>query len=222
MKIVHYSFIRALFAIATGALIVQYKEEMVTWMTMLIGVLFFLSGLIAIIMAYSRKRAAKKLYKKMQESNIDMGENYKMPNTKLNLGSVIAGIGSMLLGVTLATMPQTFVEFLVYILSAFLLLGAAQQFFTLATARSFGKVGFGWWIMPTLLFAAGCLALFKPSAIASFPLLFIGCSMIVYGIVECINSLKASNNRKHAEVIANNNSKPDFSDAEVVSFEEVK
>ncbi|MBQ0074549.1 MAG: DUF308 domain-containing protein [Prevotella sp.] len=220
MKIIHYSIFRALCSIAVGALLVKYRQDMVTWMTMLIGALFFFSGLIAVIMAFARKRAEAKLFRAMQE--YEGADDAAPRKAKLSSGSVVAGCGSMLLGIILAAMPQTFVDFLVYILAAFLILGAVQQFFTLATARHYGAVGFTWWVMPALLFAAGCVAVFKPSVIASFPLLFIGCAMIVYGVIECANALKTRNNRKQAETNFNLNGKPDFSDAEEVSYEEVK
>lgn len=222
MKIISYSLFRALFAIAIGAMLIKYREEMVTWMTIVIGILFFFSGVFAIIMAYARKRAAKALLKSLAEAEIEEDVKIKKPSTKLSSGAIIAGIGSMILGTILAVMPETFVEYLVYILAAFLLLGAIQQFFTLATARSFGAVGFGWWIMPLLLFCSGCVALFKPSVIASFPLLFIGVCMIVYGLIECANSFKSRKNRVQAERFNNLTGKPDFSDAEEVAFEEVK
>lgn len=223
MKIIHYSIFRALCSIAVGALLVQYRQEMVTWMTILIGVLFFFSGFFAIIMAFARRQAARAMEKKMEK---ELGDAYEAPKrvATLSTGSVLAGIGSMILGTVLAFMPNTFVGFLVYFLAAFLLLGAVQQFVTLATARSYGKVGFLWWVMPMLLFAAGCVALFKPSVIAGFPLLFIGSSMIVYGVIECANALKARSNRKAATKanFQNLTGKPDFSDAEETTYEEVK
>ena len=135
------------------------------------------------------------------------------------------GIGCMILGLVLALMPDTFVRFLVYILSAFLIIGAIQQFVTLGISRKNGSVGLFYWVMPTLLFAVGCIALFKPTVIATALLFFIGWALIIYGIVECIIALKARSNRKSFEKqqdFYNVNQKPDFSHAEEATFEEVK
>ena len=43
MKVVHSSLFRAVCAIIIGVLLIQYREQTVTWITIAIGVLFFLS-----------------------------------------------------------------------------------------------------------------------------------------------------------------------------------
>lgn len=50
--------------------------------------------------------------------------------------------------------------------------------------------------MPTLLLLLGLFTLFRPSSIASAPLLVIGWAMLVYGVVEAMNAFKVSNNRR--------------------------
>ena len=44
MKTLASSLLRALCAIAVGALLVKYREQTVEWITIAIGVLFFVSG----------------------------------------------------------------------------------------------------------------------------------------------------------------------------------
>ncbi len=239
MKIIQYSVFRALCAIAVGALLVKYREDMVEWMTIAIGVLFFLSGLTAMIASMGKKKEVvssdkteENVYTHMAETAIQRsGENQSSspdsPVTERNgwgWGSFV-GLGCMILGLILALMPKTFVHFLVYIISAFLIIGAIQQFVTLAVARRDASVGFFYWVMPTLLLIAGGIALFKPTTFASAPLFFIGWFLIIYGIVECVNALKARSNRKKAEKEANFynlSQRPDFTDAEVIEAEEVK
>lgn len=239
MKIIRYSVFRALCAIAVGALLVKYREDMVEWMTIAIGVLFFLSGLTAMIASMGKKKEVvssdkteENVYAQMAETAIQRsGENQSSspdsPVTERNgwgWGSFV-GMGCMILGLILALMPKTFVHFLVYIISAFLIIGAIQQFVTLAVARRDAGVGFFYWVMPTLLLIVGGIALFKPTTFASAPLFFIGWFLIIYGIVECVNALKARSNRKKAEKEANFynlNQRPDFTDAEVIEAEEVK
>jgi uncharacterized membrane protein HdeD (DUF308 family) len=224
MKILTYSIFRALCAIAVGALLVKFREQMVEWMTIAIGVLFLISGAIAMIASMSKKKVNPNHNNNENDSevvpvNVDV-EKETSNRAGWGWGSFV-GMGCMILGLILALMPRTFVDFLVYIISAFLIIGAIQQFATLAVARRNGSVGFFYWVMPTILFILGCIALFKPTVFASAPLFFIGWFLIIYGIVECINALKARSNRKQAEKFYNINQKPDFSDAEVVEAEEL-
>lgn len=232
MKIIQYSVFRALCAIAVGALLVKYREDMVEWMTIAIGVLFFLSGLAAMIASMTKKKVVEEELQtsdstELAESVDTQTSSPNSPATERNgwgWGSFV-GMGCMILGLILALMPQTFVHFLVYIISAFLIIGAIQQFVTLAVARRDASVGFFYWVMPTLLLIVGGIALFKPTTFATAPLFFIGWFLMIYGIVECINALKARSNRKKAEKEANFynlNQRPDFTDAEEVEAEEVK
>lgn len=228
MKIILQSFLRALCAIAVGALLIEYRQEMVQWMTITIGVLFFLSGVIAVTMAYASKRIQKKMLAEAENMADDATEGgYVRPKTSRGwYCGMAAGIGSMLLGMTLALMPETFVEFLVYVLSAMLIIGAIQQYSSLFIASRISRISLAYWVMPTLLLLAGIVAVAYPSAIASSPLFFIGWCMIIYGVVECINGIKEYSCSKKASKTmtfnGNNGGKPDFSDAEEVDYEEIK
>ena len=92
----------------------------------------------------------------------------------------IVGLGSLILGLILALMPNTFVQSLMYILAAIL-------------------IGFYYWIMPALTLLIGIVAIVSPSSIASAPLFVIGWSMIVYGIVELTNAIKLHQLRRSIE-----------------------
>lgn len=228
MKIILQSILRALCAIAVGALLIEYRQEMVQWMTVTIGVLFFLSGVIATTMAYATGRIQKRIYKDFENNtDAELSDNISAPRKSRGwCWGMAAGIGSMLLGIVLALMPNAFVDFLVYVLSALLIIGALQQYVSLFMTSKITHINFAYWIMPTLLLLAGIVAVAYPAAIASSPLFFIGWCMIVYGIVECINGIKAyAGNRKAANTItrqAASNGKPDFSDAETVDYEEIE
>lgn len=75
-------------------------------------------------------------------------------------------------------------------------MGALTQMATLVSAAKMGRVGIVYWLMPTLLLLLGLFTLFSPSSIASAPLLVIGWAMLVYGVVEAVNAMKVSNNRR--------------------------
>ena len=188
MKVVHSSFFRAICAIIVGALLIQYREQTVTWITIAIGVLFFLSGIISLATYFSAKR-------KVADMPVVYDANGKQI-TGLRPNFPIVGLGSLILGLILALMPNTFVTSLMFILSAILILGALTQFINLATAAKIGHVGIVFWIFPSVILLIGLLAVIKPSAIASAPLFVIGWAMLVYGVVECINAFKISNNKR--------------------------
>ena len=226
MKAIKSSIFRALCAVAVGALLVKYRQEMVQWMTITIGILFLLSGIVAVSVAYiSRQNVRKQLQSAAETASNDPSSATANNAIKMQKGwkwSISAGVGSMILGAVLALMPGTFVNFLIYILSAFLILGAIQQFVSLATASRLGSISILFWIMPSLLFIAGIVALAYPEAIASAPLFFIGWCMIIYGIVECVNSIKTYRCRKAASTTLSVTDKPDFSDAETVDYIEME
>ena len=50
--------VRAVCAAATGYLLVMYRNEMVQWLTIAVGALFFVSGLFSVIAYYAEKRKA--------------------------------------------------------------------------------------------------------------------------------------------------------------------
>ena len=190
MKVVHSSLFRALCAIVVGVLLIQYREQTVTWITIAIGVLFFLSGVISLVSYYGAKRN----YEKMQGMQIHDAHGKQISGIRPNFP--IVGVGSLLLGAILALMPNVFISWLMFILSAILILGALTQLANLATAARMGSVGIVFWLFPCLLLLLGILAIIKPSVIASAPLLVIGWAMLVYGVVECVNAFKVSNNRR--------------------------
>lgn len=111
----------------------------------------------------------------------------------------IVGLGSLILGLILALMPNTFVQSLMYILAAILILGAISQMANLVAVSRMARIGFYYWIMPALTLLIGIVAIVSPSSIASAPLFVIGWSMIVYGIVELTNAIKLHQLRRSIE-----------------------
>lgn len=190
MKVIHSSLFRAVCAIIVGILLIQYREQTVTWITIAIGVLFFLSGVVSLASYYSAKHAADK----MQGQLLYNAQGQHVAGMQPSFP--IVGVGSILLGIVLALMPNVFISWLMFILSCILILGAITQFVNLSAAAKMGRVSFIFWIFPSALLLLGLLAIIKPSAIASAPLFIIGWAMLIYGVVECINTLKISNNRR--------------------------
>ena len=190
MKVLRSTIFRALCAIVVGVLLIQYREQTVTWITIAIGILFFLSGVISITTYYGAKRHYESLSNVTitdAQGNVLAGERPTFP---------IVGIGSVILGVILALMPASFVTWLMYILAVILILGAVNMFVALAAAMKFSRIGIVWWIIPSILLLVSIYLMFQPMEAAGTPLYIIGWCMMVYGVVECINALKIHSCRK--------------------------
>ena len=179
MKILQISAIRAIIVFVTGFLLVKYREETMTWMTITVGVLFLLSGLISCIAYYFEKeKVAKKAAKAERQESEQAEESLKSPSFP------IAGIGSIVLGIILAVIPNTFMTGVVYILAALLILGAINQFMNLARSRQYARVPFYLWLFPTVILVVAILLISKPMEAAALPLLVIGWAFMYYGVLE--------------------------------------
>nr|WP_314696920.1 DUF308 domain-containing protein [uncultured Prevotella sp.] len=213
MKVLQFSAIRAIIVLVTGFLLVKYREETMTWMTITVGVLFLLSGLISCIAYYFEKeRVAKKAAKaELQE------ESRKSPSFP------ITGIGSLALGVILAIIPNTFITWVVYILAALLILGAVNQFMNLGRSRQYARVPFYLWLFPTVILVVAILLISKPIEAAALPLLVIGWTFMYYGVLEFVFIIrmyfirKAYNKAEEAKIVTGNKLiTDDIEDAEIV------
>ena len=185
MKVLQISAIRAIIVLVTGFLLVRYREETMTWMTITVGILFLLSGLVSCIAYYFEKeKVAKKTATAEQQEGQQEAqqeeENLKSPSFP------IAGVGSIALGIILAVMPNTFITWVVYILAALLILGAVNQFMNLARSRQYARVPVYMWIFPTVILAIAILLISKPIETAQLPLLVLGWAFMYYGVLEFI------------------------------------
>ncbi|WP_434501565.1 HdeD family acid-resistance protein [Prevotella sp.] len=188
MKIFQSSFFRAICAIIIGILLIQYREQTLTWITIAIGILFFISGILSIAEYVSTKKLSDK--PEVYDSEGKLVSGGPKPHFP------ILGVASLLLGVILALMTNMFITSLTYIISGVLIIGAIGQFIFLANTSKYASVGFYYWIMPSVILIVGIIAIVYPTAIATAPLFVIGWCMLLYGVVECINALKAINCRK--------------------------
>lgn len=194
MKVIQSSLFRAVCSMAVGALLIKYREEMVVWMVIAIGVLFLLSGIVSCVVYY----AQRKRYLREQLDNVRLFDSDGNEIAPKSPTFPIVGIGSVLLGLILSAMPGTFIAWLVYILAAIIVLCALNQFFALASARHYGRVGWGYWVMPVLLLLGAIVAIVNPQFIASAPFFFIGWCILISGVVDCINAIKVHSVRRAA------------------------
>lgn len=190
MKTLISSLLRAICAIAVGALLVKYREQTVEWITVAIGILFFVSGVfscVAYFVAHGKK------------DDVEVYDASGKRLTPVKPIFPIVGLGSLILGLILAVMPTAFITYLVYLLAAILILGAVNQLVGLVAATRIAHVGIYFWIMPSLTLLIGLVAVISPGSIASAPLFVIGWAMMVYGAVEVVNALKIYQLRRYVE-----------------------
>ena len=207
MKTVQTSFIRAIIAVVVGLLLIKYREDTVTWITIIIGVLFFISGLISCIVYLVNRNAKPAAVVDVEGRPISVNK----PTFP------VVGIGSLVLGVVLAAFPNLVVNWMVYIFGAILIFGAVGQYVTLASVVKLSKLSLYFWLMPSFVFVVGLIALFKPSWIASAPLLFLGWAMVFYGVVECANAFKIMNiHRQVARIEAQQQAECEAMEADAV------
>ena len=192
MKILQSSLFRAICAIAIGIMLIKFPDNTVTWITVAIGVLFLLSGVISVIVYFNATKHVSEY--KIMDSNghVIAGEKPTFP---------LVGVGSIILGLLLALTPHIFITALMYIIGAMLILGAINQFMVLVKGRQFGKIGFGFWIFPSLILLTGLYVIIKPMSPANIAMTILGWCSLLYGVTEIINSLKIHSNKRKAEKI---------------------
>lgn len=181
MKGIMSSLLRAACSLAAGMLLILYPDSMVLWLTVAIGVLFFISGVISCLTYFSLRH-------KSAASAAVPGD---MADGKVGRPVFpIVGAGSLIFGLLLALTPSVFVKWQMYILSIVLILGSINQYLTLINANKAVRIPFALWICPTLILLTGLIVLLKPMASAALPLLIIGWCCLLYGVTEIVNTLK--------------------------------
>ena len=220
MKVLQISAVRAIIVLVTGFLLVKYREDTMTWMTITVGVLFLISGLVACMVYYFEKeKVAKKTAKAALQEGQQEEEDLKSPSFP------IAGVGSIVLCIILAVMPNTFTTWMVYILSALLILGAVNQFMNLARSRQYARVPVYMWVFPTISMVVAILLISRPIETDAlfFTLKVIGWAFMYYGVLEFVLIIrmylvrKAYDKAEAAKVVTGDKMVTDgIEDAEVV------
>lgn len=190
MRIFQSSLFRALCAIAVGVLILMQPDSTVQYLTIIIGIIFLVSGILSCV-AYFYTISH---WQDRQEVDAE-GRVYQVRKPWFP----VVGVGSILLGFILSLMPSLFVKSLVYVLAIVVILGALHQLFVLVGARRYYTLSGGFWVLPTLLLVAGIIMLVRPMAVAAAPLVVLAICLIVYGVSDAINSLAIHFKRKKSD-----------------------
>ena len=185
-------WIRGIFSVLLGALLVLYPGAVSIYFVMLIGALFFVPGLLALI-AYLRARSQGQYFPFM-------------------------GLGSLLFGLWLLIMPGFFVYILMYILGAVLVLGGLNTLVGLMQARRHTRVAWGFYVVPVLVLASGIVVLVNPFQVAELPFIVLGAASIVYGLSYMVVAYRFR--RTGVEIIDEPSSPADAEEARPLEIEE--
>jgi len=166
-KTINYFILRAIFAALLGVLLILSPQNAIFFVVITIGILFMIPGALSLITYFTSEKAKRP----------------EMP-------FLLAGIGSLLFGIVLVSVPNFFVSVLMYILGIILIIGAIEQIVVLIRARKTATVPFAFYLIPLLILAAGVLVLFNPFKTAETLFILIGVTCLIYGIMEFIYWLK--------------------------------
>ena len=165
MKMMNYSVMRCVSAIAIGILLMVWPEAAILYLVIAIGAMFFLPSVFSLVGYFMKGRQAGAYFP-------------------------ILGLGSLLFGMWLMVSPAFFVGILMYVLGVVLIFAGISQIASLLSARNHTAVHFGFFLTPVLVLLAGLLVLANPFAAAAMPFIILGVSSTAYGISELINLYK--------------------------------
>lgn len=178
MKTINNAVLRSVFAVVLGLVLILWPEATINYLVIIIGVLFIIPGLIAIIAYFTRNR-------EIQPSPM-------FP---------IEGAGSILFGLWLVIMPTFFVNILMYVLGILLIIAGIQQIMTLISVRKHTTVGLGFYVIPVLILITGIVILSNPFQIAANTFMLLGIAAIIYGIAELFNWFRFKKNSATPEEV---------------------
>jgi uncharacterized membrane protein HdeD (DUF308 family) len=174
MKYVQSVTFRALSALCIGSLLIAFPDKTTTWLVIIVGILFLIPGLISIVAYF----------------NVHTSDESMRPLFP------IVGIGSVLFGIILIVFSGVFMDYMKYVLAAFLLLAGISQLVTLINLRKWTSVGAFFYIISGLIALTGIFVLIAAQSIATCVLTVLGTGSIVYGIAELISAIRFRNVRR--------------------------
>lgn len=181
MRLIQSSIIRAVVAIVIGVLLVKYRSETMTWITIAAGIMFFISGIISCTVYYFEREKALKTSSTQNDKGNKKSDGPIFP---------IVGGGCTVLGVILTLMPDEFITWVAYVFATILILGAVNQFMNLASSRQFARVPILFWLFPSITLCIGIYIIAQPIEAATLPFKIIGWCLMFYGVVELVNTIK--------------------------------
>ena len=185
MRILNSYIFRALCALLVGFLLVSNPERMTTLLVQVIGGLFTVSGITAIINYFVGRHQQRRLARQMQEQGLDA------PQTAFFAPIFpVVGIGSLAFGVFLLLMPGQFINIFMYVLGVLLILAGGTQCISLIRYRRVAPLNWSVFIFPVLILCMGIYVVCQPQTGASIPFIILGIGCICYGAAEFFLGLR--------------------------------
>lgn len=194
MKLLQISIIRSIAAIVVGVLLLKYDEAVLKGLTIAIGILFLIAGIVSLVEWINLRR------KKADFRVMDDGEGGKSKGDNSQPMFPIVGLGSVLLGLILSlTQTTDFLLWTMYLLGGVLILGGLNLMMNLLSARKMEPVDGLLWIVPVLIVLAALFAMIKGLVPAKTTTTILGITSLVYAFAEMGYSLLFSRIRKRYE-----------------------
>lgn len=179
MKTINASILRSLFAIILGFVLVLWPETAIIYLVITIGILFILPGVFSVLHYFTRDKSEETASTRM------------FP---------VEGAGSILFGAWLVITPGFFVNILMYLLGALLVIAGIQQMVALTSFRKWQIVPWGFYILPLLILITGVTILAYPFGAAANTFILFGVASIFYGGFELLNWYKFQKSVKEPEL----------------------
>ena len=176
MKYFHYSIIRAIAAAVVGVLLLQHSDGVLKGLTIALGLLFLVAGVVAMISWLNNRRK--------QKATADAKDNETPKSSEVSTLPIVA-LGSIILGLVLSLMlTQEFLIWSLYLLASVIILGCINIATSLMSARKMETVK-GWlWLPPFLIAIAAIIAMLKGLVPAETTTTILGIASLVYALAE--------------------------------------
>lgn len=165
MKHIQSITFRALCAAFIGALLIAFPDNTTKWLVVVIGVLFFIPGLVS-FGAYFRLKK-------------DGGQSLRplFP---------ILGLGSILFGLLLIIFASALMDYMKYVLAAFLVLAGVSSAVSMVRFRTVKNVALFFFIVPVLIMLVGIFVFLYRELEPTVVHQLLGGTSIAYALFELI------------------------------------
>ena len=157
--------LRALVAIAIGAMMVMYPGNALATVVKIIAAFILASGLVSLIVGLKNRN------------------NGSLPLMSFN------AVVDIIIGLVLLMFPLFVAKFIIYLIGFVLLGFGIMQILALVSAKRVMGLGLGAFILPAVVTLVGGFLLFNPFA-ESVMVMIAGAALIVYGASELFSSWK--------------------------------
>ncbi len=157
--------LRALIALALGAVMVMMPESALALVVKIIAAFMLASGLVSLVVGLKNR------------------ENGSLPLMVTN------AIVDVVIALVLFMFPGFVAKFIIYLIGFVLLAFGVIQLIALFSARRVVNMGLGVFVLPSVVALVGGFLLFNPFA-ESVMVMIAGAAMIVYGASELLSSWK--------------------------------